>query len=141
MSTPRYEILDHTADLALRAHGADLAELLRSLAYGLIDQIAAADAIERRQERAISLSAADLPELIVSFANELLFHFESERLLLPWVTVRSVSDTALTATAQGEIVAERHRFKGELKSATYHALAIRRPPESTAWSLDLVVDV
>src|SRR5579885_1026616 len=137
-----YELLEHTADVAIRVRGRDLPELLAEVAHAVVDLMADAKSVERKESRAIALAAANCEELVVAFANELLFLCETERLLLPWVDIETASPTQVRAVAHGErIDPARHGWKGELKSATYHDLAVHSDPKGENWSVDLVLDV
>jgi SHS2 domain-containing protein len=145
---PRYELLEHTADLAVRVRGATLGELLANLAWAMVDLMADAAAVEPRETRPLVVRAASREELVVAWANEILFHFETERLLLPWVENSSVSESdteprfEARATARGEgLDPSRHGWKTELKSATYHELAVHHEPGGKGWCAVVVVDV
>jgi SHS2 domain-containing protein len=135
----RYELLEHTADIAVRVQGRDVAELLANVAWAMIDLMADAAAVEPRESRELTVRADSLEELVVAWANEILFRFETETLLLPQVEVQ-VTGFEARGTARGErLNSDRHGWKTELKSATYHDLVVRQTP--TGLSADLVVDV
>jgi SHS2 domain-containing protein len=140
MPQGRYELLEHTADLAVRVRGADLAELLANLAWAVTDVMADAKAVALRESRALCVRADSEEELLVAWANEILFHFESERLLLPVIEELTVAGLEARGRARGErLDPARHGFKTELKSATYHGLAVRR--DEAGIGADLVIDV
>ncbi|HJZ88570.1 MAG TPA: archease [Polyangia bacterium] len=138
----KYELLDHTADVAIRVQGADWGQLLASIAWAVVDLMASAHLVAPRAERALTVEAASAEELIVAWANEILYRFETERLLLPHVEIEAASPTKVRARARGETLEPtRHQWKGELKSATYHDLVLRRADDGAGFSVDLVLDV
>lgn len=136
----RYELLEHTADLAVRVRGADLAELLANVAWSMVDLMADAGAVALRESREVAVRGESLEELVVAWANEVLFRFETETLLLPAVENLTVTGLEARGVLRGErLDRARHGWKTELKSATYHDLAVRQG--EGGWSVDLVVDV
>jgi protein archease len=138
--TPRYELLEHTADLAVRVRGADLAELLANVGWAMVDLMADASAVAVRESREVAVRGESLEELVVAWANEVLFRFETETLLLPAVENLSVIGLEARGVLRGErLDRDRHGWKTELKSATYHDLSVQKLPDG--WRADLVVDV
>ncbi|MEE8353854.1 MAG: archease [Dehalococcoidales bacterium] len=122
-----YEIVDHTADVAIVARGADVGEAFASAGRALLSLITDPDSVAEVEERRIELSATDLKDLLVAWLNELIYLFDAENLLLSGFDVRPVGDTGLVATARGERVDKtRHRIKLGVKAATHHMLEIDR---------------
>jgi len=137
---PRYELLEHTADVAVRVRGADFGELYGGIVWAVVDLMADASAVLAAVSRPLELAAASTEELVVALANEALFYFETDRLLLPQLVVASASATSLRGTLAGEpLDPGRHGWKTELKSATYHDLVLRR--DAGGLVIDLVLDV
>ena len=126
MKHPRFEILDHTADIGLAAYGADLKEAFASAAYGMFSIIAELDRVGARVKRRVEVSAPDQKELLVAWLNELLYLFDAENLLLSRFEVEEMEPGHLTATVAGERAnPQRHGMKTAIKSATYHMLEIK----------------
>jgi SHS2 domain-containing protein len=139
---PRYQLLEHTADVAVRVRGRDLPELFRALAFAVVDLMARAESVAPQEERRLEAHGGSIEELVVAWANEILFRLETERLLLPWLDIEAVTPTCVRGIARGESLdADRHGWKGELKSATYHELAVRRDEVGGEWVAELVLDV
>jgi SHS2 domain-containing protein len=124
---PYYRLLEHTADVAIEVRGADLAELLKNLAYAMVDLMAAADAVRAREERPISLAADSDEDLLVAWANEIVYRADSEGLLLPFAEGVRAGGHRAEGLLRGErLDPARHQWRGELKAATHHDLALRR---------------
>jgi len=137
----RYELLEHTADLAVRVRGAELPELLANVAWAMVDLMADAASVAPRESRPLIVRAESLEELVVGWANEIIFRFETETLLLPMTENLTVSGFEAHGVARGESLDRtRHGWKTELKSATYHDLVVRREAGGV-WCAELVVDV
>ena len=122
-----YEIVDHTADVAIVARGADVGEAFANAGRALLSLVTDPDSVAEVEERRIELSADDLADLLVAWLNELIYLFDAENLLLSRFDVRLVGDTGLVATGSGERVDKtRHRIKLGVKAATHHMLEIDR---------------
>lgn len=123
MTRPGYEIVEHTADWALRVRGATLAELLSNAAEGMASLLVA-DLEEAPDDvvRDVVVTAYDAESLLVEWLSELAYWAESEQLVFPQATVTHVTPTELKATVTGGRATEMHKH---IKAVTYHNLAIR----------------
>ena len=70
--TRRFEEVEHTADIAIRAFGSNLSELFANAAYGLACQLAEITDISKNVEETIEVTADDVEGLLVAFLEELL---------------------------------------------------------------------
>jgi SHS2 domain-containing protein len=122
-----YEILEHTADIGLRAHGGTLEELFQNAAWGLVEILDAARparVIAATGQR-IVLGPADIEALLVDWMNELILLTEEGKACLGGVQVDSVGEEGLQAGI--ELVDCDPPPEGtELKAATYHQLSVRQ---------------
>lgn len=122
----RYEELDHTADVGIRAHGATLDELFAAAAAGMFSLVADLRKVRAVGEVEVRVKADDLEALMVRWLSELLFLHETQRLLLKEFDVR-IDGTSLDARARGETIdKKRHELKLNIKAVTYHRLRIDR---------------
>jgi SHS2 domain-containing protein len=123
---PGFEIIDHTADYAVRARGRDLRELIESAGRGLIALTVATDGLTPTAQRTVS-AHADSPEaLLVRVLREMLYLLEDEELVAVALEVRH--DEGLQVVADvGCVPLEqaRERLLGHIKAVTYHDLAVR----------------
>ena len=69
----KYEVFEHTADVGIKARGADLGEAFENAALGMFDIISDVDIIETIGEYDITLSSPDIEQLLVDWLSELLF--------------------------------------------------------------------
>jgi SHS2 domain-containing protein len=135
-----FEVFEHTADLGVRVRSADLVGLFRDAARGLfslvvenLDEVAAVDWVH------VEVRGDDREYLLFDWLNELLYTFESRRLVLSEFRVRFL-DGGLTADCSGEpLDLERHRAEHEVKAITYHGLRI--VPEGEGWLAEFIVDI
>lgn len=133
-----FELLDHTADVGIRAWGREPAEAFAQAAAGLAElmgvRVPGPGAVRR-----VRIEGEDPADLLVGFLNELLYLHETELAGFVRVDVRELSDRALEAEVElaplggpGAGVA--------VKAATYHQVAIERRPDG-AVEVRVYVDV
>ncbi len=120
----RYEEIEHTADVGIRAYGKTASEIFAHAAEGMFSLIADPTEVEPKGEVEVRLAADDLPKLLVAWLSELLFLHETQRLLFCKFKVR-VRGTSLRAEAWGEAIDKRrHELKLAIKAVTYHRLSV-----------------
>ena len=133
-----YEILEHTADVGIRAWGPTLAEALEQAARALVELLGAGLEGPGRTRR-IAVEAEDPGALAVEFLNELLFLHETEEAGFGGVRVVRADDRR--AEAEVELVPLPGEPEGTaVKAATYHRLAVERRPDG-AVELRVYLDV
>lgn len=142
--TRGHHSFDHTADVGIEAWAPTLPALLEEVTLGLCELIADTSCIVPREERPVVLRADDREELLVSFANEVIFLLDTEAFLVGAVEVAAISNDdgqlALHGTLRGEpLDRARHLTFTEIKSATYHDLSIQE--EAGALRVRVVFDV
>lgn len=119
-----YEILEHTADLGVRAWGTTLEAAFEQAAWALVDLLDVR-ATEEGTRRGLTLSGTDTGSLLIDFLNELVFLLETEEVAVSDVTVRCVSDTELDAELSlGPLTGRPEGLV--VKAATYHRLRVAR---------------
>ena len=135
-----HETFDHTADLGLRVMAADLDTLFVEAARGLFSIIVAnLDHVQPVRTVEVRLAGEARDYLLFDWLSELLFVFETQRLVLADFAVH-VGDNGLTATARGEpLDPARHVLANEVKAVTYHGLTLDRTP--AGWQADLILDI
>ena len=135
-----YELFDHTADLGLRVEAPDLPALFRDAAEGLFSIIV--EQIPHQvptHELPIRVEAGRMDYLLVDWLHELLYLFETRRLLLDAFEVE-IHDTRLRATARARPFDEkRDRLLHEVKAVTYHRLHLEKTRRG--WQTELILDI
>ena len=120
----RYEEIDHTADVGIRAYGKDLREILVNAAEGMFSLIVDLGGVRPVGEVEIRLRADDAQGLFVAWLRELLFLHETQDLVFRSFDV-AVEGTTLRGIARGETIDRtRHELKLVIKAVTYHALYV-----------------
>ncbi len=136
----RYELLDHTADIGIIAFGKSLPEAFGNAAYAMFDILTNAEEIREDQSFDIQVSANDIGDLLVTWLDELLFRYETERIILKRFEISELTEKSLKATVFGEKVdLKRHVIKVEIKNITYHQLKVEKT--SKGWRLQVIFDL
>lgn len=128
----RYENLEHTADVMIRAYGSTMEECFQNAAYGMMDQILDASRVEAKVEETFAVEGGSREDLLYNFLSEVLFIFDAKQLALG--TFRIAFKTGgLECRASGErFDPEKHAPKQEIKAVTYHMLQVNeREPSVT----------
>ncbi len=135
-----YELFEHTADLGLRVHAATLEELLVEAARGLLAMLVAnPHDVRPIQTKTISIDETEPAYLLFDWLSELLYAFETDRLLLGEFDLK-LHGHQLTATCRGEPMdASRHQMEHEVKAITYHGLRVEQM--AAGWQAELIVDI
>lgn len=135
-----YTIVNHTADIGIRARGEDMEQAYANAAKGMFSLITDLRKIRISLSRDISVDATDKETLMVAWLNELIFLFDTEHLLFKKFEIEELTDKRLKAKAYGEKVdVERHDIKIGIKSTTYHLLRVSR--EDDRYQVQVIFDV
>ena len=141
-----FTVFDHTADVGLDVQGETLEDLLKTAARATFDQMLEdwPAAVETEEEvRAVLPKGleGDLGELLVDWLQELLYAFETRRLVPLTYDFEQVGPREVRADVGfGKFDVARHRTRLEIKAVTYHELAVRQEPDGT-WSARFILDV
>jgi SHS2 domain-containing protein len=135
-----FEILEHTADIGLRAFGSDLAEAFVNAARGMVSLIIDPETIREVLSRELEVKAKDKEVLLVEWLNELLYFFDTEFLLFKRFEIIRISETEIRARCYGEKVDKtRHILKMGIKSTTYHLLRVEK--KSDGYLVQVLLDI
>lgn len=135
-----FEIMEHTADIGIRAFGSTEAEVFQNAATGMFSLIAELEDVRETRDFAIEVEAEDRETLLVAWLNELLYLYDSNDMLLKRFELSELEETSLKGRAFGEpIDTGRHKLKTDIKAATYHILKLKE--DSNGWRAEVIFDV
>lgn len=125
MTTPSsfrgYETFEHTADIGIRAWGREFAEVFEESGKALFSVMCELDTVAPNQSCAMELTADSGEELFLKWLKELLFLFDTRRLIFSEFHVKKLTPTSLRAEIKGEVLNNRkHRLGREVKAITRH---------------------
>ena len=123
----RFELIEHTADIGVRAYGKTLPEAFANAAYGMFSIMADLEEVREIDSRRVEVNADDIEGLLFEWLNSLLYYFDVEGLLFKRFDITELGDKRLVADCSGEKYdPSRHHIKLGVKSATYHMLSVDR---------------
>jgi SHS2 domain-containing protein len=135
-----FEILEHTADIGLRAWGATLQEAFESAATALSAIVVELDDIEPRLAYPIAASGDDDQSLLVNWLDETLYYLDARRIVLRRFRIEHFGDGRVAGQAWGEPRDPvKHRPKVIVKGVTYHQLKIEQRPDG--WQVQVFLDI
>ena len=122
----RYILIDHTADMMVKAFGKTLEECFANAAFALFDQTVDLSNIGTNEETDIRVSGIDDEDRLYSFLSEMLFIEDADNLILKEFEVSFDGDDVI-CHAKGETLdRSKHRIRSEIKAVTYHMMEIDR---------------
>lgn len=133
----RYVLIDHTADMMVKAFGRTLEECFGNAAYALFDQTVDLSDVGTSEETEVRVTGIDDEDRLFSFLSEMLFIEDADNLILKEFDVRFEGDDVV-CTARGErLDRTRHRLRSEVKAVTYHMMEIDRDTPSVTVLFDV----
>lgn len=136
---PRFEILEHTADVGLRARGATPEEAFAGVAEGLATLLGAWFPGEGTDQR-VHVEGEDLESLLAAWVDELLYLHEVHDVVFGGFDVERVSERTLDARVRAAPRGERELEGIGVKAATYHQLEVGRDGDGS-WFARIYLDV
>lgn len=144
---PRFEILEHTADVGLKAYGATLHQVFANAANGLVvlASVAPEPHLDRPTERLpISVSGADLEDLLVNWLSEILYFMDAESWEFTGFAVEHIESNAerekqLTGSATGSRALEERSRPVHVKAVTYHQISVSQT--ANGWEAVVYFDI
>lgn len=121
----RFELIEHTADIGIKAYGNNLEEAFANAAYGMFSIIAELNEVKEKEMRRVEINEEDLESLLFEWLNSLLYYFDVETLIFKRFDIIEFGEDHLKADCYGEKYdSARHRLKTAVKSATYYMLEV-----------------
>ena len=119
-----YDLIEHTADVGLKAYGKNISEAFENAAIGMFDIITDSSKIASIGQYDIQLEAHDLEQLLVDWLSELLFLNSAKNLVFGTFKVK-INGNHLSAEVLGEEYDKsKHKMGVEIKAVTYHILEV-----------------
>lgn len=135
---PTYEILEHTADVGLRARGEDLARTIENAVRALAEIIGVWHPGDG-ERTPIEVESGDAGGLLVDWLSEVLYLHETKNAAIAGVEVTSADERR----AEGSVTLVPLRVAPEegvqVKAITYHQLKVERT--GNGWLAEVYVDV
>jgi SHS2 domain-containing protein len=135
-----FEILDHTADIGVRAWGRTPEEMFEYAVRALFHLMYDPATIAPRAIRELEIRADGYEYLLVDLFNEILYIFDAEKLAFRDVTIHELSPQHVRVRLTGEpFDLARHEGRIYVKAATLHQLRVER--EDGMWVGEVYLDI
>lgn len=148
----KFAIFDISGDAGITAFGRTVEEVFIHAAAGMYSLITNIDEIGEQKSIDISVESESPEGLLVSWLNELIFHFDTYGFVGKTIVVTEITPALLShagAEREGfhlkavvtgeEFDPERHEGKLLIKAATYHRLKIEK--KGDIWELTVIFDI
>lgn len=137
-------MLDHTADIGFEIRAATLETLFDEARRALLMTMFEQPPTRGEEERPVRLSAPDLETLLVRWINELVYFVQGEGFVpvLSNGRIREAGEEGFSLEARlvgAPLDLEGFGWQGEIKSATFHGLAVEQKREG--WQARVILDV
>lgn len=121
----RFEFIEHTADVVVKAYGDSVEEAFASAAEALFDIITDGAGIAPTNNTEFEVESIDREGLLVGFLSRLILLFETERVVGSQFDICFLSSNKLKAKMAVESFDEvRHGQGLHVKAVSYHMLRI-----------------
>ena len=136
-----YRDLDHMTDAFIEVTGNTIDEAFQNAGISVVDTIVDIKSVENKEDRKIEIHANDLKNLLYSWLEEIIILTITDGFAGKTFNVKIIKNGTyhLLAKVSGEeINFEKHHFKMEIKSPTYHLMEIKdEKPVLMRFLLDL----
>ncbi len=132
----KFEILNHKADLKIRAFGRSKKELFKNAMMGMEKVLRAEGQGQKSRPRKIKIKSSDLNSLLVDFLSEINYLNEVNKEIYNKIKFAKFSDKELESEISG------YKVKGfglVVKGATYHNLEIKQ--KNKIWQATILFDI
>ncbi len=135
-----FEILDHTADIGLRAGGETLSDLFTNAALGLQSIALDMARVKPATSYALSATGEDTQALLVNWLNEIIYFLDGERVAFSRFDIEELTDGSITAQGWGgPRDPVKHPARLVVKAATYHQLTLTH--DAHGWTAEVFFDI
>ncbi|MBI5847290.1 MAG: archease [Nitrospirae bacterium] len=136
----QFEILDISGDAGIRVFGNDLPELFANAGIGMYSLITNINEFQNTKTLEVSAQGSSLEGLLVSFLNELIFHFDTYGFVGKSIAITALDHNSVAATLSGgDFDPDRHEGKLLIKAATYHKLKVEK--RTDRWEAEVIFDI
>ena len=125
----KFDFLEHTADVYVRAHGKTMEEAYENAALSMFETITDTDKVAPAQEDTLEVEAEDQYALLYNWLEALLVKSETLDMLYSKFQITSWKETTEKFTFKAKIWGEKfnpqkHPQKVAVKAVTYHRMVI-----------------
>ncbi len=124
-----YRYLEHATDAIIEVEASTLEEAFVLAGKSVVDTILDSSLVEEKKEKTLTVTGKDLSYLLYNWLEEMVIltitdGFAAKKISLQ---IEKNSSYKITAVLAGEDISfEKHHFKVEIKSPTFHLMEINQ---------------
>lgn len=132
-----YELLEHTADLKIKAYGKDLPELFSNILKGMFENCRPIlDNSQSSIDRKINIKSENLEALLIDFLSEALYLSDVNNEVYFQSNFKILTNNKLIGKIVGKKV---ERLGLEIKAVTWYDLKVKK--ENNLWTAVVLFDI
>lgn len=144
----RFDFLEHTSDIYVRAYGKDVLELFENSGLALFDSMTNIDHLRPAVEKRLEVEGFDMENLLYKWLESLLLLYYNEKLMCGSISVEELSIERINGDLSYKLKARalceefnplRHEARVEVKSPTYNLMRILKQEDK--WVAYFVLDI
>ncbi len=140
----KFDFLEHTADVYVRAHGKTMQEAYENAALAMFETMTDTNKIAPTEEETVEVEAEDQYALLYNWLEALLVKFETQNMLYSKFQITDWKETPDTfkikATVWGEkFETQKHPQKVAVKAVTYHRMVVIQEMDRVL--LEFILDI
>jgi SHS2 domain-containing protein len=140
----KFEYLEHTADVYIRAYGKTMEEAYANSALAMFEVMTDTDKIAQTKQENVQVEAEDQYALLYNWLEALLVKFETEGMFYSKFEITDWKETEDNFKFKAKVWGEKydpqkHPQKVGVKAVTYHRMMIIREKESAV--LEFILDI
>jgi len=140
----KFEFLEHTADVYIRALGKTMEEAYENSALAMFEVMTDTDKVTPVREETLKVEAEDEYALLYNWLEALLVKFETEGMLYSKFQIMDWKETEEILKFKAKVCGEKfdpqkHPQKVGVKAVTYHRMMIIRERDSVV--LEFILDI
>jgi SHS2 domain-containing protein len=140
----KFEFLEHTADVYIRANGKTMAEAYENAALAMFEVITDTDKVGQVHAETVEVEAEDQYALLYSWLEALLVKSETEGMLYSKFQIIDWEETDENFRIRAKIFgekfdAQKHTQKVAVKAVTYHRMEIINEKDQVI--LEFILDI
>ena len=134
-----FEIVEHTADIGLRAWADTWAELVEQASLGVVAIYMDNSQAQPAEAIPVAVNGEDRESLLVNWLNEIVYLLDGRSLAVHSIVVQEAGDDMLRGTVHAEPRSERHPVRLIVKGVTWHQLTVEHG--NGGWRCVVYLDV
>ena len=134
-----FEIVEHTADVGIRAWGATPEEAFEQTTHGLLEITGAWRPGDGGTIDEIAVEARDLGALLVDWLDDVLYMQDATDSVITSISVDEVNGSRARGRV-GHAPREEELEGTAVKAITYHRLVVEREPDGS-WRTQVYLDI